>query len=75
MSSWKEGQSPLTEESFACIYLQSKCPCLVLAEELHDLTPVLVCGLQEFRGQICPTCGISQSSIASDLRWRIPEWE
>lgn len=75
MSFWKEGQSPLTEEPFACICLQSKCPCLVLAEELHDLTPVLVCGQQELCGQIGPTHGISQSSIASDLRWRIPKWE
>lgn len=67
---------PLTEEPFACIYLLSKCPCLVLAEELRGLTHVLVCGQQDnWYGQLGPTHGICQSSITSELQWRMPEWE
>lgn len=53
MSSWEESQSPpLIEEPFACIYLLSKGPCLVLAEGLHALTHVLVRGQRELHGTL-----------------------
>lgn len=44
-----------------CIYLGSKCLCLVLAQELYGLTHVLVRGQRELPGRLGHTHGVSQS--------------